>query len=175
MAPTIVLITGGNRGLGQGLVKTFLAEPNYVSPSLIPGSLTWRHETDDRRWQTVIAAVRDPGHSTAQALAGLPQGPGSTLITVQYDAGREQGAADAVAQLRQKHGLDHLDIVVANAGISKSWPFVKDVKRAEIQEHVGVNVAGVVELFQATRDLLQRSTTKKPVFAAVGSLAGSLA
>ena len=33
MAPLIVLITGGNRGLGQGLVKLFLSQPNYVSPS----------------------------------------------------------------------------------------------------------------------------------------------
>ena len=31
MAPTIVLVTGGNRGLGQGLVKRFLAQPNHVS------------------------------------------------------------------------------------------------------------------------------------------------
>lgn len=31
MAPIIVLITGGNRGLGEGLVRRFLAEPNHVS------------------------------------------------------------------------------------------------------------------------------------------------
>lgn len=30
MASTVVLITGGNRGLGQGLVKQFLAQPNSV-------------------------------------------------------------------------------------------------------------------------------------------------
>ena len=33
MASTIVLITGGNRGLGQGLVTRFLAQPNQVSTS----------------------------------------------------------------------------------------------------------------------------------------------
>lgn len=31
MASTNVLITGGNSGLGQGLVKQFLAQPNHVS------------------------------------------------------------------------------------------------------------------------------------------------
>lgn len=31
MAQTLVLITGGNRGLGLGLVKRFLSLPNYVS------------------------------------------------------------------------------------------------------------------------------------------------
>ncbi|KAL2127945.1 hypothetical protein VTI74DRAFT_9935 [Chaetomium olivicolor] len=151
MASTIVLITGGNRGLGQGLVKRFIAKPNH----------------------TVIVAVRDPGHPTARALANLTQDPGNTLITVRYDAGSEQSAADAVAELRAKHGIDHLDIVVANAGISKQWPLVKDVKRADIQEHVNVNVLGVVSLYQATRDLLQQSTAR-PIFAAIGSLAGSL-
>ncbi len=126
------------------------------------------------RAQTVIAAVRDPDHPTARALADLTHGPGSTLIPVQYDAGSEQGAADAVAHLRGKHGVDHLDIVVANAGICKQWPLVKDVKRADILEHFEVNVLGVVALYQATRDLLQRSTANNPIFAPMGSMAGSL-
>ena len=30
MAPTFVLITGGNRGLGWGLVKRFLEQPHHV-------------------------------------------------------------------------------------------------------------------------------------------------
>lgn len=33
MAPTIVLVTGANRGLGLGLVKGFVAKPDYVSAS----------------------------------------------------------------------------------------------------------------------------------------------
>jgi norsolorinic acid ketoreductase len=117
--------------------------------------------------------VRDPGHPTTRALADLPHGSGTTLITVQYDAGSEQGAADAIARLQTEHGIDHLDIVVANAGISKSLPLVKDAKWAEALEHVEVNVLGVVALYQAARDLLQRSAAK-PIFAPVGSGAGSL-
>lgn len=31
MTQTITLITGGNRGLGEGLVKRFLAQTNQVS------------------------------------------------------------------------------------------------------------------------------------------------
>ncbi|KAL2157772.1 hypothetical protein VTH06DRAFT_5040 [Thermothelomyces fergusii] len=151
MASTTVLITGGNRGLGEGLVRRFLAEPNH----------------------TVIAAVRDPSHPTAQALANLDRGPGSALITVPYDAASEQGAADAVAKLRAEHGIAHLDIVVANAAIATAWPLVKDAKRADLLEHYKVNVLGVVSLYQATRDLLQQSPAK-PVFVLIGSQAGSL-
>jgi norsolorinic acid ketoreductase len=117
--------------------------------------------------------VRDLDHPTARALAGLTQGPCTTLITVKYDAGSEQSAVDAVAKLRTEHGIDHLDIVVANAGISKQWPLVKDVKLADIREHVDVNVLGVVSLYQATRDLLQKSRAN-PIFAPMGSMAGSL-
>ncbi|KAK4124228.1 NAD(P)-binding protein [Parathielavia appendiculata] len=127
MGPTIVLITGGNRGLGHALVKRFLALPNH----------------------SVIAAVRDPG-------------PGTTLMTVQYNAGKEQSAVDAVAQLQTENGIDHLDIVVANAGISKQWPLVNDVHLADIREHVEVNVLGVVSLYQATRPLLQQQQPPVP-------------
>lgn len=67
-----------------------------------------------------------------------------------------------------------MDIVVANAGISKNYPLVKDVTRADIQEHLDVNVFAVISLYQATRDLLQKSKSGKPVFAPVGSMAGAL-
>ncbi|KUM58761.1 hypothetical protein ACN42_g8387 [Penicillium freii] len=70
MASIVVFITGANRGLGQGLVKYFIAKPDHI----------------------VIAAVRDPTHSTAQALAELPAGKGSRIIVVKYDASVEQSA-----------------------------------------------------------------------------------
>lgn len=123
--------------------------------------------------KTVIAANRNPEHPTSKALFDLSKGEGSKLIVVKYDAAVEQDAFDAVKELKHKHGIDALDIVIANAGIVKSYPLVKDVKRAEIQQHIDVNAYGVVTLYQATRELLQNST-KKPVFAIVGSGASSL-
>jgi NAD(P)-dependent dehydrogenase (short-subunit alcohol dehydrogenase family) len=92
---------------------------------------------------------------------------------VKYDAAVEQDAFDIVKELQQKHGVDRLDIVVANAAIVKSYPLVKDVKRAEILELFEVNAFGVVSLYQATRYLLQESPNK-PIFAPVGSSAGAL-
>ncbi|KAM6483896.1 NAD(P)-binding protein [Trichoderma sp. SZMC 28011] len=151
MSQTVVLITGGNRGLGLGLVESFLSQPNY----------------------TVISANRDTSHPTSKALADLPKAEGSNLVVLKYDAGVEQDAFDLVKYLKGEHAIDHLDIVVANAGISKSYPLVKDVRRVDIQEHIDINAYGVVSLYQATRDLLQKST-KKPIFVTIGSGAGAL-
>ncbi|KAI1122104.1 hypothetical protein F5Y10DRAFT_254869 [Nemania abortiva] len=150
MAPTNVLITGGNRGLGQGVVKRFLALPDHI----------------------VVAAVRNPAHQTAQALLELPTGSGSKLIVVKYDAGIWQSGFDAVKEV-ENQGVDHLDIVVANAGIANSYPYVKDVRPEDIREHVEVNVLSGVALYQATRELLQKSANK-PVYVFMGSGAGAL-
>ncbi|KAM0255925.1 hypothetical protein ACHAQJ_005326 [Trichoderma viride] len=151
MAQTYVLITGGNRGLGLGLVEKFLSQPNH----------------------TVISANRDPSHPTSKALTDLPKANGSKVVVVKYDAGVEQDAFDVVEELKEKYGISQLDVVVANAGIAKSYPLVKDVQRADIQEHINVNAYGVVSLYQATRDLLQKSTNN-PIFTTIGSGAGSL-
>ena len=142
-------------------------------------SYTYTH----KQKKTVISANRDPNHPTSKALSDLPKGKGSKLIVVKYDATVESDATAIVDQLQQEDGINiaHLDIVVANAGIAKYYPFVKDVKRAQIQEHLDVNVFGVVALYQATRELLSKSPRagegdekKKPVFVPVGSSAGSL-
>ncbi|TGJ81333.1 hypothetical protein E0Z10_g7448 [Xylaria hypoxylon] len=151
MTQTIVLITGASRGLGKGLAQRFLALPNH----------------------TVIAANRDPEATASRALSDLPTGTGSALIVTKYDAANEQSPFDAVRELREKHGISHLDIVVANAGIAKVFPLARDVKRGDIVEHIEVNVLSVISLFQATRDLLQKSPSK-PIFVPIGSGAGSL-
>ena len=48
---TIVLITGASRGIGKGLLELYLAKSNH----------------------TVVAANRNPNHTTSKALADLPK------------------------------------------------------------------------------------------------------
>ncbi|KAH6868859.1 hypothetical protein BKA58DRAFT_441284 [Alternaria rosae] len=151
MSSTIVLITGANRGIGLGLTERFLAKPSH----------------------TVIAAVRNPEHATAHALQDLPKGFDSQLIVVKLDACVEQDAQDAVAKLQQKHGIHHLDIVIANAGISYIYPTVAEVKITDIKAHMEPNVYGVIALYQATRELLKKSA-REPIFLPMGSSAGLL-
>ncbi|KAH7140868.1 hypothetical protein EDB81DRAFT_885572 [Dactylonectria macrodidyma] len=152
MAPTFVLITGANRGLGLGLLKRYLALPNHV----------------------VIAGNRDPEHPTSKELANLPLGEGSRLIVVKIDASIDQDAFDAVEELQKSHGIERLDVVIANAGVSYVWPLVVDLKIDDLKGHMNPNVYGFVTLYQATRPLLQKSPNE-PMFVPMGSTAGNLA
>lgn len=126
--PTTVLITGADRGLGKVLLKLCLAKPNH----------------------NIIAGVRDPSQSTSQSLHSLPDASGSHLIIVKIDPVIEPSASDAVEELTKTHGIDHLDVVIANAGISNTWPKVKGFKIEDLKAHMEVNVYGVVWLYQAT-------------------------
>lgn len=149
MAPTIVLITGASRGLGRGLAQRFLAKPNHV----------------------VIAANRDPSGETSRGLQDLPKGEGSRLIIVKLDSAVEADAIEAVKTL-ETEGIDSLDIVVANAGISEVYPAVSAVNASDLQKHITINVLGVIWLYQAVLPLLRKSPD--PKWVTMGSSAGSL-
>lgn len=144
MAPIIVLITGANRGIGKGLLELYLAKPNH----------------------TVIAANRDPNHATSKALADLPKAEGTSLLAVKVDATVPTDPAEAVKQL-VSHGIDHLDIIIANAGISYIYPKVSEVKVEDMQKHMVPNVYGIIWLYQAALPLLKKSQT--PTWVSIGS------
>ena len=149
MAPYTVLISGANRGLGKGLAEIYLAKPNH----------------------TVIAFNRDPASSSSKALSEIRTASGSKVIVVKCDASIETDPLDAVKEI-QKQGVDHLDIVIANAAIADAYPSVRDLKIADLQRHIVPNVFGVVSLYQATRPLLLEA--EKPKWVTMGSSAGWL-
>lgn len=149
MAPTVVLITGASRGLGRGLAQRFLAKPDHV----------------------VIAANRDPSGATSTALQDLPKSEGSRLIIVKLDSAVEADAIEAVKTL-ETQGIDSLDIVVANAGISEVYPAVSAMNASDLQRHITINVLGVIWLYQAVLPLLRRSLN--PKWVTMGSSAGAL-
>ncbi|KAJ9602530.1 hypothetical protein H2200_013073 [Cladophialophora chaetospira] len=93
---TVVLITGASRGIGKGLLSTYLLRSNH----------------------TVIAGLRDPSSPSSQDLDTLPKGEDSRVILVKIDSSSETDARAAVETLKSEHGISKLDIVVANAGIS---------------------------------------------------------
>lgn len=149
-APSTVLITGGNRGIGRGLVKTFLAKPSF----------------------TVIVGVRDPSHPTSKSLGDLPKGEGSKLIIVKLDSSVQSDATEAVAVLKRDYNINSLDIAIANAGIALDGRLVRETPIDNIKKHFEVNTIGPIVLFQAIADLLQASSN--PTFIAISTLIGSI-
>ncbi|KAH7131770.1 hypothetical protein B0J13DRAFT_508855 [Dactylonectria estremocensis] len=138
MAMTIVLVTGANRGIGKGLLQQYLSKPNH----------------------TVVAAVRDPSHATSKGLADLQKGVGSSLVVVKLDVTVQTDAGEAVKQL-EAQGIDHLDVVIANAGVCYAWPKVSELTVKEIEGHYVPNVYGLIWTYQATLPLLNKSKSGK--------------
>jgi len=149
MPPAVVLITGANRGIGNGLLGLFLAKPNHM----------------------VIAANRDPDHSSSKDLANLPKAEGTSLFIVKLDATVATDPINAVKQL-STYGIDHIDIIIANAGIALLWPKVCEVNIEDVATHMETNVYGFIRLYQATIPLLKKSKT--PLWVTIGSTAGFL-
>ncbi|KAF2227127.1 aflatoxin biosynthesis ketoreductase nor-1 [Elsinoe ampelina] len=142
------LVTGANRGIGKAFIAAYLQRPN----------------------STVIAAVRTP--SSAKSLNDFPKADGSKLIIVKIDSFSETDPKDAVAEL-QKQGVDHIDFVIANAGIAgeKSTATI-DIIPSVARDVFNVNSIAPLLLLNATSPLLKKSN--KPTFAVVSSAAGSI-
>lgn len=130
------------KGIGKGFVKHYLQRPDTV----------------------VVAAVREPCSAEASSLSRFDCAPGSRVVVVKINTKSDTDARDAVQALASQHGIDRLDVVIANAGIFDvaAHQKVVDMKLADLQEHIDVNAYGVVRLFQATWPLLEKS--EKPIF-----------
>lgn len=130
---TTYLITGANRGIGYGLARLILARPNT----------------------TLIALVRDPEHETSKSLYELSKAEDTRVIVLPYEAMDPDSAANAIDAIQQTHGVNHLDIVIANAG-GMSWrgPTVS-VPASEIHDAITLNTISPLLLFRAALPLLQ--------------------
>ncbi|OQE43135.1 hypothetical protein PENCOP_c003G08279 [Penicillium coprophilum] len=151
MTNAIYLITGASRGIGRGLVEKLLARPNT----------------------TVVAAVRDPVGASSQSLESLSKNDSSRLIVVKIDSKSPTDPAAAVETLQTEHGIDQIDVVIANAGICEDLSPISEISVPVIHEHIEVNAYGPIYLFQAAYPLLKKG--KKPTFVGVGSPLGSIA
>ncbi|WVQ81964.1 hypothetical protein IAT38_004091 [Cryptococcus sp. DSM 104549] len=109
---------------------------------------------------TVVAAVRDPSK--------LPQLEGN-VIPVKIEAISLTDAKEAVEELKTKHNITHLDLVIANAGISQDFDAIKTIDLDVLEQHHAVNVRGPVVLFQAVAPLLQEGGKFVVISSSLGS------
>lgn len=124
---------------------------------------------------TVIGTVRDPSAPASKALHDLPKAEGSRIIVVKIESTSDTDALEAIKSL-STHDIDHIDIVIANAGIFSISAFqrVSEMKTSDLLHHFDVNAAGPVRLFQAVLPLLEKAAAPifMAVFTAVSSIAG---
>ncbi|XMA19352.1 hypothetical protein WAI453_012143 [Rhynchosporium graminicola] len=155
---TKVLITGPNRGIGNGLLRAYLLLPNH----------------------TVIAGVRSPSSPQSLALHSLPKDPQTTLVIVHIDSEDNSTPAAAISRLQNDHKIESLDIVIANAGICEYFGPVSSMPAAELTRHFQVNTIAPLSLFSAVLPLfrnpgsLSADGEKQSKFILISSAVGSL-
>ncbi|MGH3912588.1 MAG: SDR family NAD(P)-dependent oxidoreductase [Pseudonocardiaceae bacterium] len=146
--PRIVLVTGGNRGLGREVVRQCAARGNTV----VLGS----------RDQTV-------GEQTARELHRSTDG---RIVGVRLDVTNPTGLDELATRLRAE--LGRVDVLVNNAAVHyDTWQTSVDVDLTVVREAIETNVLGAWQTTLALLPLLRRSPHPRVVM--VSSEAGSLA
>lgn len=118
-----------------------------------------------------MGSVRDSTSPSYDALKQTPAAQGSRLILVSLDASQLGDAAKAV-QAAQEAGVSHVDIVIANAGISSTPGPLPQAALGEVVEALQVNSVAPIALYQAVLPLLEKS--QKPIWISMSSAAGSI-
>ncbi|CRG88791.1 hypothetical protein PISL3812_05826 [Talaromyces islandicus] len=150
---TVVLITGGNRGIGYGLARKLAREqPDYH----------------------IIIGSRDADQGIKAASSLSDTSSVATVSSLQLDVTSDTSIAAAADLIQQRHG--RLDVLVNNAGIAldvkekgKGTPI-----RSLMQRTFDVNVFGAAAVTDAFIPLLENAkSTPRIVFtsSSVGSLA----
>ncbi|KXS09131.1 NAD(P)-binding protein, partial [Gonapodya prolifera JEL478] len=139
-------VTGANRGIGLGLVTALITRPNT----------------------TVFAGVRDPAKATG--LIDL-QATHPNLHILKVTSADEKDNAAAVAEIERRVG--RLDVVIANAGIAKTYAPIDTTPVADYREHWEVNTLGPLVLWQAVAKLLLASPTREPYFGVISTVAAT--
>lgn len=140
------------KGIGLGLVTALLQRPNTI----------------------VVAVVRGPNSQPSSGLAALSKAEGSAIIDLQIDSSVYDSAKIAIETLRSTHGITHIDVVIANAGMSTASLPPSRTEPEHLARHFAVNTIGPLLLFQATSDLLGHSK-RGGKFVAVTSVVSSIA
>ncbi|KAI0192765.1 hypothetical protein F4808DRAFT_442685 [Astrocystis sublimbata] len=146
----ILLITGGNTGLGLEAVKALVQ--SSVAYEILIGSRTVSKGDD------AIAEVKKEFPQTV-----------STLSTLQVDLESDESLEKAVADITAKHG--RLDILVNNGGGSFDYEILKGNMslREGCNKSWDVNVTGTHVLTTLAAPLLLKSSDPRLIFLASGT------
>ncbi|KAI6080371.1 NAD(P)-binding protein [Hypoxylon rubiginosum] len=147
----VVVITGAGRGIGNALARAYIGRPNC----------------------TVVGTIRDHTSSGVAQLEASPKGNGSRLILVKVESSSLTDARDAVEEM-EAAGIDHIDILIPNAGTSPPVESLETVDLGVVASAFHVNALGPLSLYQACYALLRKSNDAKfmPITSAAGTISG---
>ncbi|KAH6647938.1 NAD(P)-binding protein [Truncatella angustata] len=143
---TVVFISGVSRGIGEMLAQTYLSKPNH----------------------TVIGSTRS---GEAAGPNSTPAANGSKFISVKIESTTLSDPEAAVKEIIAA-GIDHVDVVVANAGVSPALLPPTSADLDDVSKAFTVNTLGPWALFKAFFPLLEKSKNAKwvAITTAVASL-----
>lgn len=128
------LVTGSNRGIGLALVTQLATRENSI----------------------IFATVRNIS-KLGQLASLITQYPNVRPLQLSLEvATSAQNMAAEIAKV-----TDHLDVVIANAGIAYDWVPLEKIDLEVAKEHIYVNTLGTLSLFQAVLPLLRKSSSPK--------------
>lgn len=132
---TIVLVTGGNNGIGLAACQLFVAQPNLHC----------------------IMASRslDKGRKALESIQSAHQS--SAVSLVQLDVTSDDSIAAAVADVEAKHG--RLDVLINNAGICPT-----EFSRSLLRECLDTNAVSPAMVTQAFVPLLLQARSPRVIY-----------
>jgi NAD(P)-dependent dehydrogenase (short-subunit alcohol dehydrogenase family) len=119
----VALVTGGGRGIGRAIAKVLAGPDTFVA---------------------VAARTRDQVDATAAELASL----GGGSLALEMDVTSEASVTTAIGRLRG--AVDHVDVLVNNAGVGGGEP-VEGSDIARWRRTIDVNLTG---MYVVTREVL---------------------
>ncbi|KAJ6134652.1 hypothetical protein N7523_000974 [Penicillium sp. IBT 18751x] len=122
---------------------------------------------------TVVATVRDASAQNASQLSSLPKSQNSRLIMVYLSLNSPSTVTEAIEQIKKQNLVDHIVIVIANAGICNHWGPLLDMNDSDMTSHFEFNELGPLRLFRTAAPLLESS--KEPKFVYLSSELASIA
>ncbi|OGM49066.1 short chain dehydrogenase/reductase family oxidoreductase [Aspergillus bombycis] len=151
----VYVVTGGNRGLGLGLVKSLLARPAT----------------------TVIASVRN--EEAAASLKAETQtvaaGEQSNLYIFQLDFSSAIAPERVIETFNVAAGVDHIDVLICNAGYAAPMAPAASTSAEDLRASFETNTIAPLLVFQGLWPLLQKSAAAPKLInisSSVGSIGG---
>jgi 3-oxoacyl-[acyl-carrier protein] reductase len=141
----VAVVTGGSRGIGRAICETLARQGAHV----VVG----------------YGSAEDQAKTVADGIAAA----GGSAEIAGFDMADSAAAEAAVAALAKKHGK--LDILVANAGISKDELLLR-LKDEDLDRLFAVNVKGAIACSRAAIRAMMRARAGRVVF--ISSVVGEM-